>query len=251
MRTLLILPLLATAALAGDFVAIPAGTATLGNGRDPDAPIHTVKLGRYGIDATEVSVERFDRFAQEGWTRQELWTAEGWAWATEHPDGAGHIARLADRKGDHPVVAVTWYEADAYCRWAGGRLPTEAEWERAACGGEPRRYPWGDSEEVEATWYNGGKFGILDHVATVPVGGGDPSLMSPDGLLHMAGNVWEWTADGWSRDPTAPAADAPWKVLKGGSYMNLPSYCTCSHREPARPDRVAFTTGFRCAWDLH
>ena len=116
----------------------------------------------------------------------------------------------------------------------------------------------GDSEEVAATWYSGGKFGHIQAVHTDAVTDQDPTLSSPLGLLHTAGNVWEWTADHYHREGYAPpgvAATDPtgpnqgtWRVLRGGSFMNLPSYCTCTHREPATPDRVAFTTGFRCAY---
>jgi len=171
--------------------------------------------------------------------------------------GAPPITRSSPgRTADHPVVAVTFYEAEAYCRSRGGALPTEAQWERAACGEGGRRFPWGDREDVDAAWYAEGKFGHLGSVHTRPVTQSDPSLQSPSGALHMAGNVWEWTADWYHRDayregpttdPTGPASGT-WKTLRGGSYMNLASYCTCSHREPARPERVAYTTGFRCAY---
>ncbi len=82
---------------------------------------------------------------------------------------------------------------------------------------------------------------------TRPVAEAAPASIPASGLLHMAGNVWEWTSSPYTRDPGAPAA-GPWRSLRGGSFMNLPSYATCTHREPARPDRVAFSTGFRCAY---
>ncbi|MEC7948300.1 MAG: SUMF1/EgtB/PvdO family nonheme iron enzyme, partial [Myxococcota bacterium] len=164
--------------------------------------------------------------------------------------------RSSARPDDHPVVAVSWFEADAYCRWAGGRLPTESEWERAACGGKPQRYPWGDDPDQPFRMNDIAKFGHLDSVRTAAAADQASALASPAGALHMAGNVWEWTSDWYHRtgtstdgvvDPTGPETGT-WRVLRGGSYMNLPSYCTCTHREPAEPERQALTTGFRCAW---
>jgi formylglycine-generating enzyme required for sulfatase activity len=243
-------------AIALDPVAVPAGSFQQGNGRDPDAPTRTVTLSAYRIDRTEVTIDDFERFAREAWRQRGWWTDEGWAWAQDHPGGAGSELRAAGRRPDHPVVAVTWYEADAYCRAVGGSLPTEAQWEHAACGDGLRRFPWGDSEEVSASWSSYGKFGQAQSVDTQPAGQQDASLRSPLGLLHAGGNVWEWTADGYHRegnsqdvvtDPQGVEGSA-WRVLKGGAFTSLPSSCACAHREPATPDRVAFTTGFRCAY---
>ena len=239
-------------------VVIPAGAFTQGSEAEPDAPVRTVKLAVYSIAQHEVTVDEFTRFVDEGgYRRTELWSEDGRAWLAQHPGGAGADLRAAGRAGDHPVVSVTWFEADAWCRWAGGRLPTEAEWERAACGTDGRRFPWGDDDSVAAQWYAGGKFGDVSAVSTVAASQQKSSLQTPDGLKHMSGNVWEWTADRYHRrdwggtgntDPIS-SANTPWRVLRGGSYMNLPSYCSCRHREPARPDRVALTTGFRCVWE--
>ena len=121
--------------------------------------------------------------------------------------------------------------------------------------GQSQRYPWGDDSDRTFRTNDIAKYGLLDSVRTAPVSEQDPALASPVGALHMAGNVWEWTSDWYDRDGTRGDATDPkgppqgtWKVLRGGSYMNLPSYCTCTHREPAEPTRVALTTGFRCAW---
>lgn len=239
-----------------DTVAVPGGPGSMGDGRAPDAPTRTVALSAFRIDRTEISISAYERFVRDGWKDRSAWSDAGWAWAEAHPGGAGAETRAAGRPDAHPVVAVTWFEADAYCRWAGGTLPTEAQWERAACGGERQRYPWGDDPDQTFRTNDTAKFGHLDSVRTAPVTDQDPSLASAVGALHMAGNVWEWTADWYHRtgtageaavDPTGPPTGT-WRVLRGGSYMNLPSYCTCTHREPAEPARVALTTGFRCAW---
>ncbi len=244
---------------ADDRVAIPTGTTIQGQPGMNDAPPREVRVSAFSIDRAEVSIAAFEAFtAAGGYADPAQWSDEGRAWLATHPEGAGARLRQAGRDSDHPVVAVTWYEADAYCRWRGGALPTEAQWERAACGEGERRFPWGDSEEtVSVAWYTGGKLGHITTIRTVPVDAADDSEVGPFGLLHAAGNVWEWTADSyradaWQEGETATdpvvSATSPWHTLRGGSYMNLPSYCTCAHREPARPDRVAFTTGFRCAY---
>lgn len=248
----------ATAAPPATAKVVPAGAFTQGSTDQPDAPPRTVTLAAFAIDTTEVSIGAFEAFvAAGGYTKASWWSTEGQRWLAAHPEGAGAANRAAGRSADHPVVAVTFFEAEAYCASVGGRLPTEAEWERAACGTDGRRFPWGDDDGVAASWYAGGKYGDVTDVHTNATGTEAAALHSPDGLEAMAGNVWEWTADRYhaqdwggsgATNPTS-TANTPWVTLRGGSYMNLPSYCSCRHREPARPDRVAFTTGFRCVWD--
>lgn len=237
-----------------DVVLIPAGRFTQGSAREPDAPPRQVHLSAYRIDRTEVTVAAFEAFAVSAWSERAWWDADGWAWATEHSGGAGPELRRAGRATDHPVVAVTWFEADAYCRSRRGALPTEAQWEHAAAGDGGRRFPWGE-EEQGGTWAGGEKFAVIQDMGTVPAARQDPARASPFGLLHMAGNVWEWTRDRYHRegatgdatDPIGPT-EGPWRTLRGGSFANLPSTCTTTHREPALPDRAALTTGFRCVY---
>ena len=232
---------------------------TMGSGKTPDeSPAHLITLSPYKIDLTEVSIQAFEQFVANGWSNDQYWSNAGLRWRTENPDGAGATHRRAGRGDEHPVVAVTWYEADAYCKWKGGRLPTEAEWEQAACRGQTEgRFAWGDDEMAEAPWYSAGKYGHLQSVLTKATTDAPDTQRTLDGLYHTTGNVWEWTNDWYhanhyqtteSTNPTGPS-DGYWKTLRGGSFMNLPSYCTCTHREPARPTRVAYTTGFRCAYD--
>lgn len=209
---------------------------------DPLNPAGTLPATPFSLDRTEVSVGAFGDFVSHGWAVDRHWSAEGLAWRQDHPTGAGADHRRAGRTEEHPVVAVTFFEAEAYCAWRGGRLPTELEWERAAKSDRCQRYPWGDDPNRSAQWYAGDKHGQIHSVNTRPVNDSDPGTDSAQGVQHLAGNVWEWTASFYSdRSPT-------WRTLRGGSFLNLPSYATAFHREPARPTRVAYTTGFRCAY---
>lgn len=183
------------------------------------------------IDRSEVSIQDFEAFAgQGGYGQARLWSEEGLAWLAENPGGQGAPHRRADRNPEHPVVAVTFYEAEAFCAWRGGRLPTEEQWSLAVCGPESPRWP-----AEEANWYGGSKYGKVHSVATVVTG----PPQGPNQLQNGSGNVWEWTTS---------EIGEQWKVLKGGSYANLPSYCTCSHREAREPSAAAYTTGFRCVY---
>ncbi len=251
----LVLLLGATPEATDPTVLIPAGRFRMGDADMPDArPVREVAVSAFRIDRSEVSVAAFERFASgPGWGDDGCWSKEGRSWREAHPTGAGATARASGRSADHPVVAVSWYEAEAFCVCAGGHLPTEAQWERAACGVDPRPAPPAQESGV-AWWYEEGKYGNLPGVYTHPVQNSSPKNVF--GLSDMYGNVWEWTRDAYRADGYAHAGAAdpvgtgpsPWRPVRGGSYMNLPSYAGCAHREPVRPDEPRLTVGFRCVY---
>lgn len=232
-----------------DWVSIPAGEGIVGSDRVPDqAPRRSLYLGDFALMRSEVSLRDFERFAAAGgYGDRALWSEAGEDWLADHPGAAEASAhRALGRAPEHPVLNVSYYEAEAYCAWIGGRLPTEWEWERGARGDDGRRYPWGDEADPgEANWNHAGKVEVIHRVTTVPVSGG--SAPSPYGLLHMAGNAWEWTSSGYGQDPQHPPEHPTWQVVRGGSWMNLWSYCSTTWREPVRPEDQRITVGFRCA----
>ena len=224
-----------------------------------EQPRHHVFLDAFLIDRVEVTVGRFGRFVEatgyrttaerEGrsfvWARhilQRRWTeVDGASWRS--PDGPGSSAGP-----DQPVTQVSWFDAQEYCRWAGKRLPTEAEWEKAARGPDERRYPWG--EAWEPTRARGGR------VATAPERVGTfANGASPYGVLDMAGNVAEWIADWFdghyytttpARNPTGPEAGEA-KVLRGGGWYSTPVFLRAAARTFKPPRERNTNTGFRCA----
>lgn len=266
-----------------------AGTGTPVIIDDGEGIIRRASLRAFGIEVHCVSVARFAVFVAEtgyvteaeqiGWSyvfRGLLsWPNEAdvlggydnaaWWWAIRHahwqyPSGTNEPAAALD----HPVSQISWNDARAFAAWAGGRLPTEMEWEHAARGGlEDRRYPWGDDEPTEDEvrcniWQ--GRFPDLNtctdgYYGTAPV---DAFARNPAGIFNSAGNVWEWTADRYriaSLKSKAKARNAQSKrdgerVLKGGSFLCHASYCwryRIAARTGRAPDTAASHTGFRLA----
>lgn len=237
----------APAPIPEDMVLIPAGPFTMGqDGSKPkNGPAHTVDLPAYEIDRFEVTNDEFARFVEEtGYvTYAEENSSKNWRDA-------------AEGKGNYPVVYVTWDDAVAYCDWAGKRLPTEAEWEKAARGDDGRIYPWGNdfpsADEVDQF----GNFYETGLRSTFPVGAFEKGV-SPYGLYDMAGNVREWTADyflayeGQSADAD-PFFGEENRVNRGGGWFDGEDgeLVTTYNRNAGPPGTSANDDiGFRCARD--
>lgn len=220
-------------------VKIPAGEFPMGgdSGQPHEQPVHTVYLHAYWIDRYEVTNREYKRFIDAaGHPHPDYWDGE------VYPPGKAH----------HPVVMVNWEDARAYARWVGKRLPTEAEWEKAARGTDRRIYPWGD--EFEQHRVNCGK-DVLD---TMPVGS-YPDGVSPYGLHDMAGNVGEWVEDWYGesyyegsprQNPTGPETGI-YRVVRGGVFNDYPSGVRCTARFPAFHTSRLMNVGFRCVKDFH
>ncbi|MEE2058075.1 formylglycine-generating enzyme family protein [Rhodococcus artemisiae] len=277
--------------------AIPAGTFLMGDHfgegypQDGETPVHAVSLSDFGIAATAVTNRQFSAFVKATGhittaerfgvsavfhlafrghrsdilhrARETPWwfAVKGADW--KHPDGPA--SDISGRQ-NHPVVHVSWEDANAYCTWAGGRLPTEAEWEYAARGGSDRmRYPWGDELNPRGQWRCNiwqGQFPVENtaedgYLTTAPVKRYRPNGY---GLWQMAGNAWEWCHDWFAddyyarsvtHDPTGPEAGTQ-RVMRGGSYLCHDSYChryRVSARSSNTPESTSANVGFRCATD--
>lgn len=228
-------------------VYIPAGDFLMGStGEDPDDaldefPQHTVTLDAYWMDLTEVTNAMYQLCVKEG--------------GCEPPSGNESYSRetyFADEQfDDYPVIYVSWVDAKAYCEWVGRRLPTEAEWEKAARGEDGRIYPWGSGINCQKANYWGQEGGCTGD--TTPVGS-YPDGASPYGVLDMAGNVWEWVSSIYKPYPYNPGdgreemdSSKP-RLLRGGSwYYATSKIVRTASRSRSDPGYTFFGVGFRCA----
>ncbi len=206
---------------AGEFMAgqqannVPDGLLAL--------PPERVSLPGYWISQTQVTNAQYQACQAAG--------------ACVIPVGPDHNPHYYDPEfAQHPVVFITWFDAQDFCSWAGGRLPTELEWEKAARGVGGADFPWGDSDDVLSFAHVGRD---VEHDTTVPVGS-YPEGASPYGALDMGGNVREWVGDWFDEDR---------KVLRGASWFDPPRFSFTFTRLAHVPDSPGHNRGFRCAFD--
>ncbi|GAA4383330.1 ergothioneine biosynthesis protein EgtB [Tsukamurella soli] len=259
-------------------ITVPAGPFAMGTDTDPwaldnERPAHVVDVPAFAIDAVPVTNARFLEFiADGGYQRPELWTERGWAHRTAEgitaprfwerdTDGTWWRRRFgttAAVRPQQPVVHVSWFEADAFARWAGRRLPTEAEWEKAArfdpAAGRSRRFPWGDDDPTPDRANLGQR-----HLEPADVGA-YPAGASPLGVQQLIGDVWEWTSSefhgypGFAAFPYREYSEVffggDYRVLRGGSFGTDEVACRGTFRNWDHPIRRQIFSGFRCARTL-
>ncbi|MFW6639040.1 ergothioneine biosynthesis protein EgtB [Nocardiopsis algeriensis] len=257
-------------------VLVPAGPFTMGTddtawAYDNERPAVTVDLPAYRIDTRLVTNAEYQRFMEEGgYDTRRWWSPEGWEWkertgasspAFWRKEERGWSRRRFGRREmvppDEPVQHVCHHEAQAYAAWAGKRLPTEAEWEKAArfdpATGRSRRYPWGDTEPGPGHANLGQR-----RLAPAPAGR-HPEGASPLGVQQLIGDVWEWTSTTFTGYPGFRAFPYPeysevffddgYKVLRGGSWATHPVAARSTFRNWDLPVRRQIFSGFRCARD--
>jgi len=227
-------------------ISIPAGEFFMGCNPEVDdqcqpdeKPGRKVYLDAFRIDRTEVTVAQYARCVKAGQcTPPDTETTCNWG---------------KEGRARHPVNCVDWHQAQAYCAWAGKRLPTAAQWEKAARGADGRKYPWGNQDAGCERAVMIGKETGCDKRSTWPVCS-KPEGNSAYGLCDMAGNVWEWVAD-WYRPGAYQSADKKnpagpsfgvFRAVRGGSWFSTPEYLRASNRDRDPPKVRHDVTGFRC-----
>lgn len=231
--------------VAEDIILIPAGEFAMGSesrGSD-ERPVHQVYLDAYYIGKYEVTNEEYHKF----------WEATGHSTPESFADdyNIGAWPERAIKFPRHPVVGITWHDAAAYAKWVNMRLPTEAEWENAARGPTDRLWPWGTSPKPYANIWDG-KDGYDNTIAPV---GSYPDGKSYYGVMDMAGNAWEWTADWYSdthyfhsprRNPRCLDTGS-WRVIRGGAWIDNINRCNTTFRFFFYPSLRTSFIGFRLA----
>ena len=202
-----------------------------------EQPVRQVYLDAFYMDKHQLSVREYAKFLE----------------ATSHVAPTDWEIMSKSMHQKRPVINVDWADADAYCKWANKRLPTEAEWEKAARGTDGRIYPWGN--ELPTQFHANMKKEVWNnHVVLTPVGMFEDGK-SPYGIYDMAGNVWEWVSDWYAsnyyatgsvRNPIGPPR-GDYKVVRGGSWGSGPKDLRSTDREIHLPSFQGFGTGFRCA----
>ncbi|MEC4806868.1 MAG: SUMF1/EgtB/PvdO family nonheme iron enzyme [Jaaginema sp. PMC 1079.18] len=248
--------------IVADMVTIPAGTFSMGNNApdaiDNESPAYSIYLDTFQIDRYPVTCAQYRQFIQAGgYQTQQYWTKDGWQWLQTHPVTQPRYWLDSTARDNHPVCGVNAYEAEAYAAFVGKRLPTEAEWEKAArwdaTTGKSLLYPWGDAQPSVA-WCNCDRA----HSGTTPVNA-YPQNRSPLGCQEMLGNVWEWTAswfagyEGFAWFPYQGYSEA-WfdnqhRTLRGGSWATRPWVLRVTARNWYNPWVREVLAGFRCAAD--
>ena len=216
-----------------------------------EEPVHTVTLSSYWIDKYEVTSSSFSTFLNKHKNQAHSFIEITSAVTIKHENQVYEA-----RKGleNYPVNRVSWFGADAYCKWVGKRLPTEAEWEKAARGNDQRIFPWGNNfpDNTRVTFRR--KFSEEEFKVMEPVDGMKKGV-SPYGVHHMAGNVWEWVSDWFDasayqdenrRNPQGPDSGIS-KVLRGGNWYYKAYYLRTTYRFNEKPQTFKVWQGFRCA----
>jgi formylglycine-generating enzyme required for sulfatase activity len=234
-------------------VSIPAGEFTMGsNDYSNEKPPHAVYLDAFQIDKYEVTNALYKRCVDAGkcWRPSE----------TKSNTRSSYYSNA--QYDNYPVIYVSWNDANTFCAWAGKRLPTEAEWEKAARGTDQRTYPWGNTWDgtrvnfcdKNCTLSHADKSVDDGYADTAPVGN-YPNGASPHGALDMVGNVWEWVADWYDsnyysnsprNNPKGPSSGQS-RVLRGGSWNLIQSSVRAAIRYNLTPDNRDYYIGFRCA----
>ena len=206
-----------------------------------------IEIPAFKIAKYPVTNDQFAKIiAANGYYEKKWWSDEGWAWkgARTQPDDPG---RAGFTSADQPRVWITWYEAEAYARWRGGRLPTEAEWEYAARGPASPIFPWGD--EWAASFVNC----VETRLARTAAVGALPGGRSWCGADDMAGNAWEWVSDWFDPraylepahdDPAGPATGTE-RIHKGGSWSGTRQTVRCANRVGRAPELPSLAVGVR------